>query len=144
NNTQPGFLDHGAKGIDRRDVIVFLQDDNAARLEKRRNSLEEIPVNAPVRIVRPKIAEVLVNEVRRVGNNEIPLLGGRYAPQIVGTVDRNAIRQGVVRDGAAAGLNRFGVYVGKAQCLAQTVRQQRKSDKAWPGAPLKRPPLHWK
>ena len=38
-----------------------------------------------------QIAEILVYEVRRVGNDEVPSLVGRYVAQVVRAIDRNAI-----------------------------------------------------
>src|SRR5262249_42761332 len=91
NNGQSGFFNHCAKSIDRGPGIVLLQYDDAARLQKGRNGTKEIEMNAPIWIMRAQISKILINEMGRVGNDQIPLLGFRHVTKIVRAVDRDSV-----------------------------------------------------
>ena len=60
----------------------FLAGLSFRRLQKRRNGSEEIEMNAPIRVVRAQISKILVDEMGRIGNNQVPLLRLRYIPKI--------------------------------------------------------------
>ena len=60
-------------------------------------------VHAPVRVVIAQLAEAGIDEVRRVADNEVPLLGSRNVLQIVREINRDAAFERIACNGAPAG-----------------------------------------
>ena len=76
HDRETDLVDHVAEAFDRRAAAVFLEDDDAARRQEFSNRREEPPVNVPVLVAgaqRPRLIEI-VDEVRRIADDEVPLL----------------------------------------------------------------------
>ncbi len=109
---QSGCLDHAAKRFRRRTAIVFQKHDDAAGFEESSDAREETPVQLPILIMEAQFTRRNVDEMWRVADDQIPLLGCRDIVEVIGMIDRDAIRQSVLRNSAAARRDGFRVHVG--------------------------------
>jgi hypothetical protein len=73
--------------------------------------------------MKPQFTRRNIDEVRRVGDDQVPLLGCLNAIEIIGLVDRNPLTQSVLRYRAPACFDRFRIDIGETQCVAKPVAQ---------------------
>jgi hypothetical protein len=81
-------------------------------------------MQAPVVVVRPQIADPVVDEMRGIGDHKIPAFGRRNIPQPIGAKDRYPRAEPVISHGSPARFHRFRVGVGEAERLGHAARQQ--------------------
>ncbi|PJG50913.1 hypothetical protein CVM73_33615 [Bradyrhizobium forestalis] len=62
-------------------------------------SVEELPVDCPIGVVRADVAFILVDEVGRIANYQVPAFALGYAPQVVGLVNQDPTLKVIQLDG---------------------------------------------
>lgn len=97
---------------------------------------EKLTMDLPIAVIRAQVSNPIVDEMRRIAYDEIPLLGVRHIPQIVGMVSGDPSCELIFHDRSLTGLNGLRIDIGEAQRFGETVREQRKSDEPWTGAPF--------
>lgn len=105
------------------------------------NCRKEVAMDAPIWIMGANVALVLIDKVRRIAYDQIPLLGSWDVFEIVRLVDRDALAEIVDANSVSARCDRRRIDVGKAKGFAKPVAKHRKTDEGRSATPFESAPL---
>src|SRR5262249_21472742 len=137
-------FDYWAKCFRGRAGVVLQKNDHAARFKKTADGTEQSPVQLPVGIVIAQLVGRSVGEMRRIADDEIPLLCCGDIVEIIGAINGDAAAELVGCNSAPARFDRFRIDIGDTKRVAKSVAKERKANERRPGAPFEYARLTWR
>src|SRR3982750_1687325 len=95
-------------------------------------------MNPPARIVSADVAFILINEMRRIADDQVPFFRAWNVLEIIRLIDRNPIAEIVGAHSVPTGSHRCRIDVRNAEGLAKAMSKQGKRYERGARTPLKK------